>query len=93
MRRSYVSDVRLMPGSWRDAQAGLLGYVQFVVGGVVRVDGLTLRRTRRGRLTLSYPIKKYTAEAKFHVVCPVNDEARREVERQVLACLGLETVV
>ena len=91
MKRDPVrlTHVDLVPGSARDVACGLLGYVTFVVGGL-RVDGVTLRRTLCGRLTLGYPTKRYAPESRYHVVRPVDDEARREVERQVLEALGLE---
>ena len=88
-----VTDVRRLPGSGSDAQTGLLGYVQFVICGVVRVDGVTLRRTRGGRLALSYPVKKYGPGAQYPLIKPVDEAVRREVERQVFAALDLGEAV
>ena len=89
-RSISITDVRLYPGSWRDVRAGLIGWVTFVVGGALRVDGVALRRTRDGRFSLSFPVAKYTPESEYHVIRPVDDEARREIERQILAALDLE---
>ena len=88
-----ISNVRLFPCSWRDLQTGLIGFVMFQINSVFRVDGVTLRRTRDGRLCLSYPVAKFTSQAEYNVIRPVNDEARREIERQVFQALDLlETV-
>jgi hypothetical protein len=92
-RSISITDVRLYPGSWRDVQTGLLGWVTFVVGGALRVDGVALRRTLCGRLALSYPIRKYAGESEYHIVRPVDAESRREVERQIFEALGLKELV
>jgi len=92
-RSISITDVRLYPGSWRDVRAGLLGYVQFVIDGVIRVDGVTLRRTADGKPALSFPEKSYGPGAEFFYVRPVGDRARGEVERQVFAALGVKDTV
>ena len=92
-RSISITDVRLYPGSWRDVQTGLLGWVTFVVDGTLRVDGVALRRTRDGRFSLSFPVAKYTAEAEYYVIRPVDAESRREVERQIFEALGLKEAV
>jgi hypothetical protein len=92
-RSISITDVRLYPGSWRDVQGGLLGWVTFVVDGTLRVDGVALRRTLCGRLALSYPIRKYAGESEYYVIRPENDEGRHEVERQIFEALGLKGAV
>jgi hypothetical protein len=88
----HITNVRLLPGSWRDAQTGLLGYVQFTVAGGLRIDGVTLRRTRDGRLTLSYPRRTGHEGCDYHYVRPLDGATRIAIERQVFAKLGLEGV-
>ena len=48
-RRLRITDVRLVPGSGRDAQNGLLAYLQFTLNQALLVDGVTLRRSRPAR--------------------------------------------
>jgi hypothetical protein len=48
---------------------------------------VTLRRTRAGRLALYWP-----APRGFPLVRPLDDEARRSIERQVFVALGLPEV-
>lgn len=84
-----VSGVRFSPGTTRDAEAGLVGFVSFLVGDELRVDGATVRRTAEGRLALSYPSKRRRGR-EFPFVRPISDEARRSIERQVFAELGLD---
>ena len=85
-----VSTVRLFPGSHRDVESGLLGYVQFTLNGALCVDGVTLRRTRDNRLTLSYPAKRTPEGWDYHYIRPLDDQARRDIERQVFEALDLD---
>ena len=77
-----LSDVRFVHGSQRDVEQGLLGYVEVTVNGGLRLDGLTLRRTRSRRLAVSFPRHR----GGFR---PLDDDARRAIEAQVLAALDL----
>ena len=58
MTRTVISDVRLVSAGPQGAVGGLLGYVAFTIDGVVRVNGLTLRRTLSDRLALSFPARR-----------------------------------
>ena len=84
MRRAHirVSDVHLVRGTPTDAERGLLGYLELTVNGGLRLAGLTLRRTRSRRLTVSFPRHR----GGFR---PLDDDARRAIEAQVLAALDL----
>ena len=46
-----VSDVKFTAGTPMQADDGLLGFVSCVYG-ILRLDGVTLRRTRDGRICL-----------------------------------------
>ncbi len=81
-----VGQVQFTRAAPVDRAAGLLGWISCSIG-VVRVDGLAVRRTRDGRLTLSFP----RGRGKRQPVRPVDDRARREIERQVLDALGYPT--
>jgi len=81
----WISDVSLTPASPADVRRGLVGFVSVTIDGVLRLDGLTLRRTRDGRTAISLPRKRGRA-----IVRPLTPEATRSMEQQILAQLGLE---
>jgi len=64
--RLRVTAVRLVRA--RSAN-GLLGYVSLTVAGL-RIDGLTLRRTRAGRLVISFPCRSDRRGRKHPIVRP-----------------------
>jgi hypothetical protein len=82
-----ISDLHATPGTDADLERGLLGFVRFRYGSVL-VDGVTVRRTLDGRLTLSWPERVDRAGRKHAVVRPADDTARVELEREVLAALA-----
>ena len=83
-----VSDARYTPASETKAATGLLGYTSFLIDGRIRVDGVRVRRTREGRLTLSFPTHEDHNGRKHSIVHPVDDETRVAIERAVFAALG-----
>lgn len=84
-----ITSAGLTPASPTEARTGLLGWVTAVVNDAIMIDGVTLRRTQDGRLALSYPSRTDARGRRHHVVRPIDDAARREIERQVLERLGL----
>ncbi len=88
--RIEISQVTFKPGSKEAAASGLLGWVCFTVSGVLRLDGVALRRTLDERLALSFPARRACAGRQHKLVCPLNDGSRREIERQVFEALGFE---
>jgi DNA-binding cell septation regulator SpoVG len=85
-----VTDVRLVAASC--GRGGLVGWVGFVLGGIVQVDGVTLRETAAGALRLSFPERRDGRGRRHPIVRPLGDAARREIERQVFAALGITEV-
>ncbi len=75
-----VTDVKFAPGADRDIERGLLGYLVVTLNGGLRLDGLTLRRTRAGKLVVSFPRRRGG-------VRPLDDTARRAIEAAVLGAL------
>lgn len=69
-------------GSDDDVRSGLLGYVSVFYSDVI-LDGLTVRRTADGRLTLSYPQRRDGQGRRHPIVRPIDDAARRRIERAV----------
>jgi len=75
------------------ARGGLLGYVSFAVNDMLRLEGLTVRRTADDRLTLSFPKRMDRRGHEHFYIRPVDDRARRDVECQIFAALGIEKEV
>jgi DNA-binding cell septation regulator SpoVG len=83
-----VTDVRL---SALEAPAGgLLGYASCTLGGAIRIDGIAVRRTADGRLTLSFPARRDSIGRPHAYVRPLSDSARRDFEHQIFSALALE---
>ncbi len=86
---SLVSMQAFSSASPRDNELGLLGWVTLEVGGLLLLD-VALRRTRgAGRLALSFPERRDANGRRHSLIRPVDDRARREIERQVLAMVRL----
>jgi len=68
---------------------GLLGWVALTLGNQIRLDGIAVRRTLAGRLALSYPARRDRSGRQHFYVRPLDDAARREIEREVFRRLGL----
>lgn len=84
-----VSELRFTPADLQQQARGLLGFVQLVVAGLLRVD-CALRRTRDGRVVLSFPVKHDSAGRQHPLVAPANAEARRALEVAVLDALAID---
>jgi DNA-binding cell septation regulator SpoVG len=80
-------DIRIrtwIRGTPEDERAGLLGYLSVFYGALV-IDGVTVRRTEAGKLTLSFPERRDGRGRRHNVVRPIDDEARRAIEAAVFA--------
>jgi DNA-binding cell septation regulator SpoVG len=84
-----ITSARLAAASADAARAGLLGWVSCTLNGRIRLDGLALRRTLDGRLVVSFPARRDTAGRRHFLVRPLDADARRELQRQILDALGL----
>jgi len=71
-------------------ETGLIGFVTCTINSSLQLDGLMLRRTRDGRLTISFPARRDTAGRQYHFLRPLNDQIRREIEDQILRSLGMK---
>ena len=74
-------------GSDQDQRDGLVGYLSLGVGELI-VDNVTLRRTLGGEYRLSWPARVDRHGRKHPSVRPLDDAARRRIERQILAELA-----
>ncbi len=85
---SWIDDVRFASASPEDQRSGLVGFLSFRLGPL-RIDGVALRKTSAGRTTLSFPARTDRAGERHHFLRPIDNEARREIEGQVLTALGI----
>jgi len=88
--RTWVTNVEFVPAPRTDVRRGMLGWVSFDINGTWHVDGLALRRTTRGKLSLSFPSRLDRRGVEHAFLRPTCDRARRVIERLVLEELGLE---
>ena len=86
-----VSSVRFSPADDGLRATGLLGWSSFLLGGRLRIEGVGIRRTQNGRLALSYPCRDDGNGKRWFYLRPIDDRTRRELERQVLDQIELET--
>jgi hypothetical protein len=84
-----VTQVRFTSSLPHECWAGLLGWVTFLMNGVF-MDGVAVRRTWEGRLTLSFPIHKHRNGREHHCFRPTNDPTRLAIERQVFAAIAAQ---
>lgn len=87
-----MADSKIRVRSWvrgtdADVRTGLLGYISVFFGGLI-VDGITLRKTAEGRLTLSFPQRQSRSGQRHAIVRPIDDSARRAIEAEILGQLG-----
>jgi DNA-binding cell septation regulator SpoVG len=80
-----ITDVQFTPTSAYHRHSGLLGFLRCVVNGALAIDGITLRRTYVGDLILSFPERRSKEGKKHPIVYPRSQDARDEIERQVMA--------
>ena len=86
MKISHTSFCHAPPGL---VATGLLGWASFVLDGRLRIE-VAVRRTRTGRHALSYPVRDDGCGRRWHLLRPVDDATRQELERQVLGAIDLE---
>jgi len=84
-----ITAIRFTPALEAQARTGLLGWVQCVVAGDLKVSGIAVRRTAEGCVTLSFPERTDASGRRHPVVHPISDAARRAVERQIFGALGV----
>ena len=87
MAKIDVSQVQFTVAPPKDQETGLLGYVSFTVAQAFRFDGVTLRQTGEGNLTLSYPARRDRHGHDHPHIRPADTPTRIDVEQQVFAAL------
>lgn len=92
MTTPMVTNIHFKPAKRLDVESGRLGWIRVDVGSV-RIDGITLRRTRRGELALSYPIRRDSQDREHTIVLPISLQHEIAIERAVLAELRRQGVI
>jgi DNA-binding cell septation regulator SpoVG len=87
MTAPLVTDVRITGALRHDQDRGLLAYVSCTVAGVLRIDGLTVRRTRSGDTRLSLPARRDRRGLEHPYYEPLDAATERALEEAVLAAL------
>jgi len=83
-----ITHVRLVPAPDEDRQRGLLGFLSFTYGALI-LDGVVVRRTAGGRLTLSFPSRRDRLGKLHSIVCPRDEQARLHIERSIFRQINL----
>ncbi len=84
-----VTAVRFSAASRRDVRSGLLGFASFEFAGF-RFDGVAVRRTRDGRLVLSFPERTDKYGKRHETARPVDAASRKSIESAVFVALHLD---
>ena len=82
-----ITNVTWSPAPERDVRRGLLGWTSCHFGDLIRIDGIAIRRTRDGRLVLSFPARRDRHGNDHPVVSPIGDQARIQLEGAILSAL------
>ena len=84
-----VTEVHFSPSRPEQDASGLLGLIRFTLNGSLAVDGIALRRSADDRLYLSFPSRPDRLGGRHPYLRPLSDDARRQIEDQVFAELGI----
>ena len=87
MRGIYITNIVFKRALDRDQARGLLGWVTCDLGEALRLDGITVRKTLDGRLTLSFPAREDGRGQRHAYMRPIDSAARMAIEESVLAAL------
>ncbi len=93
MRDPLITNVRFAAARQLDVQAGLLGWISCDID-TLRVDGITVRRSRQGQPYLRFPTRRRASSGReFSVVSPSSEHAKLAIERQILHELERQVVL
>lgn len=78
-----MTDPCFTPADRDHQRTGLMGWLAVTVDETLRLDGLALRRTLDGRMTVSFPSRRDSAGREHYYVRPLNVAARLRLERAI----------
>lgn len=90
MTDADISRIAFVRSTPVETRSGLLGWCSFTLGNLIRIDGVTVRRTRTGRLALGFPSRRDRAGIAHPYLRPVDDVTRRQLEDAVFEALGID---
>ena len=76
--------------STEERENGLFGWLCLEIDRSRVLDGITLRLTQAGNLTLSFPERCDSNGRRHPYIRPLNDQARRDIERKFFEAIGDE---
>jgi DNA-binding cell septation regulator SpoVG len=88
-----LTAIRITPASERDADDGLLAFLDLELDGLVQIDGVTLRMTGQSRLAISFPSRTSRRGTKHLMVRPRDQAARAAIERAIFDAIGIRQEV
>ena len=86
---SNVTNIRFTPASANEQRTGLLGWTSCVVDHRWAFDRIAVRRTRQGRLALSFPSKSSRNGGRNFYFRPIDDDSRRAIEHAIFTSIPL----
>jgi hypothetical protein len=86
-----IAEVKFAGASAEDVARGLLGWVSCTLSGSLQLDGIAVRRTRGGKIALSFPARKDARGVQHPFLRPLTDVVRHEIEAQVFCALGIDS--
>lgn len=87
MARPLITGIEFTRASRAQARTGLLGWVSCILSGEIQLDGIAVRRTRAGRITLSFPEHRDRHRRRHPMCRPLTDEGRERLEDEILSVL------
>jgi hypothetical protein len=82
----HIGEIRFHRADQAHGETGILGWITVQLDSA-QVDGVTLRRTREGELTLSFPERRDRTGHRYPTVRPLGRAERHEIEAPLLARL------
>ena len=90
MTSIVVDSVKFSSAPPQQVRSGLLGWAAVTLRGGYRLDGIAIRKTSRGRLTISFPSRVDAQGIERPYFRPLNDAARLDLEQQILTAIRQE---
>ena len=82
-----ISEIKINLAS-NEQYPGLKGFVSFILNGMFRIDGISIRKTEKGKLFLMYPCRTSANNSRFFYVNPICKEAKEAVDTAIFARLS-----
>lgn len=84
-----ITDVRFTPAGPEDWRKGLSGWISCTLNDRLQINSIALRRSRSGRMVLSFPAREDKAGNQRFYIKPLDDVTRRVIERQIFREMGI----